>query len=276
MAVATPNTQPDPILAQGVIERACPGPGMDTCTKRNGFAKQERDTGDRFYLERGIITGDLAERQVVQWAEGNGFTIGIHHEADLLIAKRRLATLSEEQRFDIRSSAVSWVRGWQERFPPEDDETVPWLEIRKLLLPQTDIFLHRQGLCVIKVRPDVVVGAGRTVIAYEFSTARDPDSISPARVALNHFALLGKRMRDPDWIWYEEVVTRIEYLALGYGVTVRLSSEEAEAWRDRIIAMVPDLVAGHYQPNRGPWCSRCRYQARCWGSDGEDGEAVRF
>jgi hypothetical protein len=276
MALATPNSRPDPTLAQSVVERAFPGLGMDICTARNGFAKQERDTGDRFYLERGIITGDLAERQVVQWAEGNGFAIGLHQEVDRLIAKRRLATLSDEQRADIRSSAVAWVRGWQEQFPPEDDDCIPWTEIETVLLPQTDIFLHRQELCIVKVRPDVVVGAGRTLIAYEFTTARDPDSVSPVRAALNYFALMGKRMRLPEWLQYEEVVTRVEHLALGYGETVRLTPDEAEAWRERILAVVPAILAEHYVPNRGPWCSRCRYQPRCWGGDGEDGEAVRF
>src|SRR4051812_42171782 len=109
MALASLNPRPDPILAQGKVELAFPGPGLDACTARNGFAKQERDTGDRFYLERGIITGDLAEREVVRWAEGHGFTIGLHQEVDLLIAKRRLVSLSDEQRADIRSSAVAWV-----------------------------------------------------------------------------------------------------------------------------------------------------------------------
>jgi hypothetical protein len=138
------------------------------------------------------------------------------------------------------------------------------MEVTPLLDPQHDLFVRRPGRFAIRVRPDNVVGVGDTLIAVEWSTARDPSSISPARIALNHHALLRERLRRPEWERYSRIATRVEMLALGESYTQELPPDESEGWRVRIGEAAEALVDGRHEPNRGPWCSTCFWQSACW------------
>jgi hypothetical protein len=74
-------------------------------------------------------------------------------------------------------------------------------QVISLLAPQTDLFVRRPDRFAIRVRPDNVVGVGNVLVAWEWSTAKDPSSISCARYGLNHHALLRERLRRPDAEW---------------------------------------------------------------------------
>ena len=114
-----------------------------------------------------------------------------------------------------------------------------------------------------------------TIVAMEWSTSRSPDTISPARFALNWHALFRERSRRPEWDRYTTIVTRVEMLALGYGFTVRLDTDELEQWRLAIGAAVEQLIAGETSKNAGPWCSACPAQPICW-FDGEEAADAGF
>jgi hypothetical protein len=263
----------EPIIPQGTIERAFPD--TEACTARIEFAKAEPDTGDRFYMERGIVTGALAEHEVQAWTQDRGFTIEFSSVVDELLVARRCMTLSADQLAAIRTFSTDRVRDLQRRFPPEDDG-LPWIEMVSLSPPQLDYFVRRPDRFRLRVRPDAVVGVGTTIVGLEFSTAKDPAGISPARFALNHHALTRARLAavrdDPDGPWapYTAVATRVEMLALGYGFTVQLTAEDAETWRVKIGEAAEALVARRYEPRRGPWCSTCRWQLPCWDGDSPD------
>jgi hypothetical protein len=253
----------EPILAQGVLEKAFPA---DTaCTERVRFAKadsgQEGPRG-RFYLDRGIVIGELMERELEGYAHERGLTIDLGSIVEEIVQQRRIQ-LPDDQLAEIRTAAITWGRQWQAAFPPADDPR-PWDEVVSLLRPQTDLFVRRPERFAIRVRPDNVVGVGTTIVAVEWSTAKDPASISPARIALNHHALLRERLRRPEWEPYTAFATRVELLALGIGYTVQLTPEAAEAWRLKIGAAAEAIVAGDYEAIRGPWCSTCPWQAPCW------------
>jgi hypothetical protein len=138
------------------------------------------------------------------------------------------------------------------------------MEVTSLLAPQHDLFVRLPGRFAIRVRPVTFVGVGDALNAVEWSTARDPASISPARIALNHHALLREQLRRPEWERYSRIATRVEMLALGESYTQKLSPDESEGWRVRIGEAAEALVDGRHEPNRGPWCSTCFWQSACW------------
>jgi hypothetical protein len=117
------------------------------------------------------------------------------------------------------------------------------------------------------VRPDSVVGVGDTIVCVEFSTARDPAAVSPARFALNHFAVQREQLRRPDWAGFAKIATRVEQVALDDGFTVELTNDQTEAWRLEIGQVADAIIDGHYAPNQGPHCSTCPWQAPCWFGD---------
>ena len=83
-------------------------------------------------------------------------------------------------------------------------------------------------------------------------------------MALNRYALLREIHRRAEWRGgYDQVVTRIERVALGESLTVDLPEHEADRWRLAIGRVAEDLVAGRYAPNVGPYCSVCPFQAPC-------------
>lgn len=137
------------------------------------------------------------------------------------------------------------------------------------MVPQTDLFVRRPNRFAIRVRPDQVVAVGETLVAWEWSTAKDATSISASRYGLNHHALLRERLRRPGWRRYTSVATRVEMLALGYGFTVVLEPELAESWRMGIGEVVEALLEERPSRNQGPHCSTCAWQAPCWFSDAE-------
>lgn len=258
---ATPTGEP--MLAQSVIERAFPA--ETACTARVRFAKTDSGPDSlrgRFFLDRGIVAGELLERELEGYARERGLTIDLGSVVDEIVQQRRIQ-LPADQLAEIRTAAITWGRQWQAAFPPADDPR-PWDAVVSLLRAQTDLFVRRPERFAIRVRPDNVVGVGTTIVAVEWSTAKDPASISPARIALNHHALLRERLRRPEWEQYEAVATRVELLALGIGYTVQLTPEAAEEWRLKIGAAAEAIVAGAYEAIRGPWCSTCPWQAPCW------------
>jgi hypothetical protein len=163
---------------------------------------------------------------------------------------------------ELYGQVIPWVRQYQERFPPEDDG-LDWSDVTTLLKPQTDFYLQREGKFNIRVRPDLVVGVGHTLMAVDFTTAKDPAYVSEARFALNHHALIRARDRCPEWQRFQTVATRVELLALGYGFTVWLSPEQAEHWHQRIVGVAEALAASQYQPNPGEYCQVCPWLVPC-------------
>jgi len=132
------------------------------------------------------------------------------------------------------------------------------------------VFVRRPERFRIRVRPDHVVAVGDAIVAQEWSTSKNPDSISPARYALNAYALLRERHIRPDWQQYTSIVSRVEMIGLGYGFTVHLGIDALEQWRTAIGDAVERLMAGDTSANQGPWCSTCPWQSPCWFGDGPD------
>ncbi len=265
----------EPILAQGTIEKVFPT--EQACTERARFAKLDgwlpgADGG--FAMKRGIITGALAEHELVSFARGHGLTIDLGRIVDAIIAETRIGPGLADRIPEMRAEAVSFVRKWQEGFPFADGD-LDWVEVENLLLPQTDLFVRRKGRFSIRVRPDNVVGVDDTLVAVEWTTAKNPKSVSPARFALNHYALLRERQRRPEWQRFQAVATRVELLALGEGFTIRLDAEEADRWRLAIGSAAEDLLASRYKKSIGPWCSTCPWQGSCWFGE-EGGEDTPF
>ncbi len=122
-----------------------------------------------------------------------------------------------------------------------------------------------------------MIAIGDTGIAVQFSTAKDPAAINPARPALNYWALRCKQHReaqkDPGTVWggLTNFATRVEMLTPGYGYTVRLSSEEAEEWRRKIGHVAEAVTANESEKNIGPHCSTCFWQPHCWDDLDDDG-----
>lgn len=255
----------EPMLAQGRIEKVFVQADV-ACTERAVFATADagREPSDGgFAMARGILTGSLAERELASYAQNGALTVDLGREVDALLAKMRLGTSPGSRVAELRSSAIEWVRQWQQGFPPEDGD-LDWSDVAYVLDPQHDLFVRRPDRFSIRARPDIVVGVGAELIAVEFSTAKNPASISSARVALNHHALIRERLRRPEWNGFQAVATRVEMLALGYGFTVRLAADEAERWRQKIGEVAEDLVEGRHAKNIGPHCGACWYQQECW------------
>lgn len=274
MAIAvTTRRVLEPVLAQGLIEKAFPD-GLEACTERVRFSKEDRlapfDGG--LAMKRGLLAGAAAEQELHRFASGSGFSIDLGELVDRLIQRQRLGGFPPETLADLRTAVIGWVRRFQASFPPEDDG-LNWSEATALLRPQTDLFLWRKDRFRIRVRPDLVVGIDDTLAAVEFSTAKDPASISDARFALNHHALVRERLRRDDWERFESVATRVEMLSLGYGFTVRLDAGQAEEWRLAIGQVAEVLVSGQYAPNPGEYCSACPWQLPCrFGAEPIKGE----
>jgi hypothetical protein len=270
------STAREPVLAQGLIEKAFPN-GLEACTERVRFAKAEngREPPDGgFAMKRGILTGALAEHQLQQYAESGVLSVDLGSVADGLTASRRLNLGPSNWAPELRAYAIEKIRAWQSAFPPDDDELEWQSDWSSLSKPQTDYFLHREDKFILRVRPDNVVGIGSALVAWEWSTAKDPTSISAARYALNHHALLRERLRRPEWESFATIVTRVEMLALGYGYTVRLGSEEAEEWRVAIGRVAEAVVLGQYKANPGEYCSTCPWQLPCRFEGDKHGSAT--
>jgi hypothetical protein len=253
------------VLAQGLIEKAFPN-GPEPCTERVRFAKADngcepRDGG--FAMKRGLLTGALAEHELQQYAASGALSIDLGSVVNGLTSSRRLNLGPSRWAPELRAYAIEKVRAWQSTFPPDGDELEWHSDWASLSKPQTDYFLRREGKFIIRVRPDNVVGVGSALVAWEWSTAKDPTSISAARYALNHHALLRERLRRPEWERYTTIETRVEMLALQYGYTVRLGPEEAEEWRVAIGRVAEAVVLGQYEINPGAYCSTCPWQLPC-------------
>ena len=262
----------EPVLSQGRVEKCVPGLQACTARDRSSRAAAGRPAADDgFALTRGLAVGTLAERELVRFASEGRLTVDLVRAADEVLSGIRRGTLDASRVAEIRASMVTWLRRWQTSFPPEDGD-LDWIEVTRLLDPQHDLFVRRPGRFAIRVRPDNVVGVGDTLVAVEWSTARDASSISPARAALNHHALLRERLRRPEWQPYRRVATRVEMLALGEAYTVWLGPDEAESWRVRIGEAAEALIDSRHEANQGPWCSACYWQSTCWfGTEESDG-----
>lgn len=268
MAVAMRQSQSlptfEPMLAQGRLEKCFPG--EEACTERDRFARAEsgRAPADGgVAMQRGIAVGMLAERELVSYATDGRLTVDLGRAADDVLGTMRRGQLTAGPVAEIRAAMISWVRRWQASFPPDDGD-LDWSDVASLLRPQTDLFVRRPHRFAIRIRPDNVVGVGDTLVAVEWTTAKDASRISPARFALNHHALLREQRRRPEWGGYDRIATRVELLALGEAFTVRLDPDEADAWRLRIGEAAEALIDGRYTSSRGPWCSTCFWQAPCW------------
>lgn len=269
-----PVRRSGPIVPQGSIEKAFLGD--DACTERVRRTKLEagaepHDGG--YAMRRGLVTGSLAEHELEEYATDRCFTVDLGRVVDQILRRTRLGELRSDRVAELRASAIEWVRRWQMGFPPKDG-ALDWSEVVSLMKPQTDLFVRRPGRFAIRVRPDNVFAVGTTIVAVEWSTARDPSNISPARFALNYHALLRERLRRPEWSEFACVATRVEMLALGEAFTVQLDAEQGESWRLKIASAVEAIIDGHYEKNVGPWCSVCPWQAPCWfGEQPVEGES---
>jgi hypothetical protein len=272
--------RPERIFSQGQVEKAFPGGPHTGCTARVSFDQQHGWQGpddNGFALRRGLFAGALAEHELTSYAAGGGFSVGLGEVANDIMKSMSFGRLDLEHQHELRNAGIEWVRRWQEQFPQDDGEGGLDLSgtLANLMQPQTDLFVRRPERFAIRVRPDHVIGVGSALVAWEWSTAKNPEAISQARFALNHHALLRERLRRPGWAGYTSIKTRVEMLALGVGFTVSLTNEEAEGWRVAIGNVAEDLLIGTYQPNRGPHCSLCPWQTTCWFANDEGyGEAA--
>jgi hypothetical protein len=251
-----------PIVAQGVIEHAFPGPGPDACTDRVRFkrAHGESSAGDGFYLKRGILAGAIAEQELDRFAHGHGFSLDLGGVVDQELARMRLGPASGRAA-EMRTDVIRWVRELQARFPNPD---IDLGDIVPLLPPQTDLFLRRPERFVVRVRPDLVLGMGDAIVAFEFSTAKSLTGISPARFALNHHALAREVLQRSEWrSQFKRVITHVEMLALGESSTVALEPEDAERWRVDIGNVAEAIQEGRFEANAGPWCTLCPWVGPC-------------
>ena len=204
----------EPMLAQGRVEKCVPA--EEACTERDQYARAESGrppADDGFAMLGGIAVGMLAERELVSYATDGRLTVDLGRATDEVLATVRPGRLPQERVEEIRASMIAWIRRWQASFPPEDSD-LDWSEVESLLRPQTDLFVRRPHRFAIRVRPDNVVRVGNTLVAVEWSTAKDASSISPARYALNHHALLREKRHRPEWYRYEHIATRVVLLAL--------------------------------------------------------------
>jgi hypothetical protein len=126
--------------------------------------------------------------------------------------------------------------------------------------------IHQRGDPVfgLRIRPDVVMQIGDALVAVEVSTAKSADAVGSARVALNHFALLATAQRTARWRGQiKRVGTRVELLAQRSGYTRFIGVDEADEWRERIVAAATAQLNGDTSPRPGPWCNVCPHFAPC-------------
>ena len=120
-------------------------------------------------------------------------------------------------------------------------------------------------------RPGRIFGIGDTLVALEVTTSRSPSAIGEAKVALLHHALLRAPFRRLDETSYPSVAVRVELLALGSGVTIRLDAAQLEAWRATIGTVAAAIAQGQVAKHVGPWCNDCTFQLTCFGADADGG-----
>jgi hypothetical protein len=65
---------------------------------------------------------------------------------------------------------------------------------------------------------------------------------------------------------------RVEMLRHSSGFTIELDEPDAESWRIAIGTVAEVMLDGQPEPNNGPHCSTCPWQAPCWFSDDEETE----
>lgn len=255
-------------FAAGDIEKVFPQGPESACLTRPGLIKAtnaQRAGDDGYFLARGLAAGSLMNAVSEQYGADGTMLVDLAGKLEEILADRAYRRFSPEVIARIRPEVVEMARGWQARIGQEDDLDLS--QAVTLLKPEHDLFVRRPGRFRIRVRPDHVVAIGDTIVAMEWSTSKNPDSISPARFALNWHALLRERLRRPEWERYTTILTRVEMISLGYGFTVRLNTDELELWRKAIGAAVEQLLVGEISKNEGAWCSACPAQARCWFSD---------
>jgi hypothetical protein len=263
------KTQPtERAIAAGDVEKLFPQGPESACLARLGFAKSNnspRPGDDGYYLARGLLAGSMMNIVSEQFTTDGTMRVDLGGLVDRLLGERTYRRFPPSVLTQIRSEAIEMVRGWQSRVGPDNDLDISMAV--SLLKPEHDLFVRREGKFRIRVRPDHVVAAGDTIVAQEWSTSKNPNSISEARFALNAYALLRERHHRPDWQQYTGIVSRVEMIGLGYGFTVRLNVDELEQWRLAIGNAVEQLIAGETSPNQGPWCSTCPWQSPCWFGD---------
>jgi len=119
----------EPIIPQGRIERACPT--EQVCTEREWYARLDADcpsTDDGFAKFRGIATGMMAERELVQFAREGRLTVDLARAADDVLAGIRLGQFPPDRVTEVRASMVAQIRRWQTNFPPVDGDR-DWMEV---------------------------------------------------------------------------------------------------------------------------------------------------
>jgi len=252
-------------FAAGPIEKLYPQGPESACLARPGLARAanaEREGDDGYYLARGLAAGTLMSIVSELFATNGTMLVDLGSELDRILTDRAYRRFDASVLGRIRPEVIQMVRGYQQRLGQVGE--IDLTDSVSLLKPEHDVWVRRPGRFRIRVRPDHVVGVGDLLVAQEWSTSKNPDSISPARFALNWHALFRERLRRPEWERYSAIVTRVEMLSLGYGFTVRLEAEELEAWRLAIGETVERLIDGDDTKNTGPWCSTCPWQADCW------------
>jgi hypothetical protein len=258
-----------PFVTGGTIERVFADTPGSLCPARLAFRKADRrSTADNWYpLARGILAGAVVERELTRWASGSGLTLELTHAIEAEISSLGLSRrVPAEQLPALIRDVHDLTRQWQQRFPPAEDG-LAWENLAPGFEPQTDLVVVRQRtepVFGLRIRPDVVMQIENSLVAVEVSTAKSAEAVGSARIALNHFALLAAVQSTPRFHGeITQVGTRVELLAQGTGYTRFLGAEEAEEWRDRIVAAATACLDGDTHPRPGPWCNRCPYFGPC-------------
>jgi hypothetical protein len=236
-------------FAAGQIEKLFPEGSESACLARPGLAKAanaQRENDDGYYLVRGLAAGTLMSVVSELFATTGTMLVDLGGELDRILMDRTYRRFDASVLARIRPEVIQMVRGWQERLGQGGE--VDLTDTVSLLKPEHDLWVRREGRFRIRVRPDHVVGVGDLLVAQEWSTSKNPDSISLARFALNWHALFRERLRRPEWKRYTAIVTRVEMLSLGYGFTVRLEVDELEVWRLAIGAAAELCLSTRYGP----------------------------
>jgi len=76
--------------------------------------------------------------------------------------------------------------------------------------------------------------------------------VSPVRIALLHAAAATERMRRRELQHYHSLAIRIEYLALGTGMTIRPTPDETRAWRRYLAKAAAAVIGGAAVAGPGP------------------------
>jgi hypothetical protein len=266
----------EPIVYPRAIEQAIvAGHGPEAyCLERQHLSQAEaqqppQDGG--YALWRGLLAGELVRHEARQFAEQGTLSTSLLELFDQALAGTGRCPLATDQVDHLRREVLDLVRGWQCRWPPEDDG-LDWLGAVVLGNPRMPLVLRREDQFRIPVRPGRIFGVGDTLVTLEATASRSPSAITEAKVALLHHALLRAPFRRTDESRYASVAVRVELLALGSGVTIQLDSARLEAWRPTIGSVAEAIAHGHISKHVGPWCNDCPFQIPCFG-DAADGGA---